>query len=162
MSLSSSFLLTKALLIVAAHTLGEHGPSEGEMHLVKHFSVGGEGQYCKELLIVITNSVVLRFSVLPAQSMDGIVHCDIVEGAFNLELFYQFINHILDKMQPFFSQNSVIIMDNCCIHKNLAILKLIESQYIPYYPCLIFTHIKSVECATSSCPHILQITIPSN
>jgi hypothetical protein len=52
---------------------------------------------------------VLRFSVLPALSLyDGILHCDIVEGSFDSQLFYQFIERVLDQMQPYPAPNSVI------------------------------------------------------
>ena len=72
---------------------------------------------------------VLRFSVLPALSLnDGILHCDIVEGSFNSQLFYQFIERVLDQMQPYPAPNSVIVMDNCRIHKHPAILELIRER----------------------------------
>jgi hypothetical protein len=127
----------------------------------KAFFCRGRRSVLQVIAIVITNSVLLRFSVLPALSMDGILHCDIVEGAFDSELFYQFINRLLDEMQPFPARNSVIVMDNCRIHKNPAILELIESRCVLIiHAQYIFTHIKPVECATSSCLRIRQITIP--
>jgi hypothetical protein len=40
-----------------------------------------------------TADVFIRFSVLPALSLtEGILHCDIIEGAFDSEMFYTFIN----------------------------------------------------------------------
>jgi len=72
---------------------------------------------------------VLRFSVLPALSLyDGILHCDIVEGSFDTQLFYQFIERVLNQMQPYPASNSVIVMDNCRIHKHPAILELIRER----------------------------------
>lgn len=71
----------------------------------------------------------LRYSVLPALSLnDGILHCDIVEGSFDSQLFYQFIQRLLDQMQPYPAPNSVIVMDNCRIHKHPAIIELIEER----------------------------------
>lgn len=71
----------------------------------------------------------LRFSVLPALALnDGIIHCDIVEGSFNSDLFYTFITRLLDQMQPFPEPKSVIVMDNCRIHKHPDILNLITSR----------------------------------
>lgn len=76
---------------------------------------------------LLTN--VPRFSVLPALSLnDGILHCDIVEGSFDSQLFYEFIERVLDQMQPYPAVNSVIVMDNCRIHKHPAILDLIEQR----------------------------------
>ena len=72
---------------------------------------------------------VLRFFVLPVLSLnEGILHCDIVEGSFDSDLFYQFIEQLLDQMQPYPAENSVIIMDNCHIHKHPTILEWIEQQ----------------------------------
>ncbi|KIL55223.1 hypothetical protein M378DRAFT_41478, partial [Amanita muscaria Koide BX008] len=69
-----------------------------------------------------------RFSILPALSLtEGILHCDIIEGSFDSSLFYTFISRLLDRMEPFPAPNSVIVMDNCRIHKHPAILDLIES-----------------------------------
>ena len=70
-----------------------------------------------------------RYSVLPALSLEeGVLHCAIVEGAFDTASFYTFIEHTLDHMQPFPAPNSVIVMDNCCIHKHPDIQNLIESR----------------------------------
>jgi hypothetical protein len=75
----------------------------------------------------------LRFSVLPALTLDdGIIHCDIIEGAFDSTKFYTFISCTLDRMEPFPASKSVIVMDNCRIHKHHSILKLIEAWYICY------------------------------
>ncbi|KAF8329860.1 hypothetical protein F5887DRAFT_831922, partial [Amanita rubescens] len=56
--------------------------------------------------------------VLPALSLnDGIIHCEIVEGSFCTTSFQHFINDLLDHMEPYPGPNSVIVMDNCPIHK---------------------------------------------
>ena len=71
----------------------------------------------------------LRYSVLPALSLnEGVLHCDIIEGAFDTAEFYKFIDQTLDRMQPFPAPNSVIVMDNCQIHKHPDIVNLIKSQ----------------------------------
>ena len=70
-----------------------------------------------------------RFSVLPALSLnDGIIHCDIVEGSFCTDTFTQFIKRLLNHMQPYPAENSVIVMDNCRIHKHPEIQNMIESR----------------------------------
>ena len=69
-----------------------------------------------------------RYSILPAISLDGILDCLIVEGAYNSELFMAFIDSLLEKMQPFPGPNSVIVMDNCAIHKAPEIRERIESK----------------------------------
>jgi len=71
-----------------------------------------------------------RFSVLPALSLDGILAVKIVEGSFTTELFKGFISGLLDHMNPFPGPNSVIVMDNCRIHRSRAIREMIEEQLV--------------------------------
>jgi hypothetical protein len=66
--------------------------------------------------------------LLPALSLDGILHVKIAEGSFTAARFYEFIDGLLDHMEPFPRKNSVIVMDNAHIHKDPAILELIESR----------------------------------
>jgi len=74
-----------------------------------------------------------RYSVLPALSRsDAILHCEIVQGSFNSDLFKIFIERLLTKMQPYPGPNSVIVMDNCRIHKHPDILAAIEERGARY------------------------------
>ncbi len=75
----------------------------------------------------------LRYSILPAITMDGIIECTIVEGSFNGELFMRFIEDLLKKMCPFPAPNSVVVMDNCSIHKAPEIRELVESRCVAKY-----------------------------
>ncbi|KIK14598.1 hypothetical protein PISMIDRAFT_116735, partial [Pisolithus microcarpus 441] len=69
------------------------------------------------------------YSVLPALSLiDGILHCNIIEGSFCTETFTHFIEGLLDNMQPYPAPNSVIVMDNCKIHKHPEIQNLIQAR----------------------------------
>ena len=65
------------------------------------------------------------YSVLPALSLDGIISVSIVQGSFNYDSFGDFIDGLLDSMSPFPGQNSVIIMNNCRIHKCEEVLERI-------------------------------------
>lgn len=58
------------------------------------------------------------------------LHCEIIEGSFNTELFTKFIEGLLLHMNRFPAPNSVIVMDNCAIHKDPAIRELIESRCV--------------------------------
>ena len=71
--------------------------------------------------------------MLPALSLDGIIALDIVEGSYNTRLFAHFINGLLDQMNPFPLPNSVIVMDNCRIHKCPQILDMIIERYAEYF-----------------------------
>ncbi|KAH7918017.1 hypothetical protein BV22DRAFT_1025286 [Leucogyrophana mollusca] len=70
------------------------------------------------------------YSLLPALSLDGIIHASIVEGSFTAVLFCEFIEGLLNHMQSFPARNSVIIMDNARIHKDPTIAELITSRYV--------------------------------
>ena len=66
--------------------------------------------------------------MLPAMSLDGILYVDIMEGSYNTASFSAFIGALLNQMKPFPEPNSVIIMDNCHIHKSPEILDMITAQ----------------------------------
>ena len=127
--LTNLCLLMRVQLIDERHIVEEPGLYMVGKPLKKHFSVVADGISVLVVLCGISlTTVSSRFSVLPEMALNGIIHCDIVEGAFETELFYTFISHLLDVMEPFTAPNSVIVMDNCQIHKHPDILKLIESK----------------------------------
>lgn len=84
------------------------------------------------------------YSVLPALSLDGVLHVKVVENAFNMVTFNEFIDELLEKMQAYdpvtHPKNSVLIMDNCRIHKDPEMVarvleKGIRIEYLsPYSP----------------------------
>jgi hypothetical protein len=76
----------------------------------------------------------LSFSVLPAISLEkGILHCEIVEGSFCSDTFAIFIQNLLDHAEPFPGPNSVIVMDNCRIHKSPYIQEMIRARYVVWW-----------------------------
>ena len=70
--------------------------------------------------------------MLPALSLDGILWCKVVEGAFNTGSFNDFIADLVQCMQPFPNRNSVIIMDNARIHKSPELVELVKSQWVTF------------------------------
>jgi hypothetical protein len=64
--------------------------------------------------------------VLLALSLDGILHVNIIEGSFKYDSFAEFIEGLLVQMNPFPGSNSVIVMDNCRIHKSDLVLDMIR------------------------------------
>ncbi len=84
--------------------------------------------YITHFLMLIGDS---RYSILPAITLnDGIIECMIVEGSFNGDLFASFISDLVLKMQPFPAPNSVVVMDNCAIHKVPGIRDIVESRCV--------------------------------
>jgi hypothetical protein len=69
-----------------------------------------------------------RYSVLPAICLDGILTVKILEGSFDSDSFAGFINGLLCHMNPFPGPNSVVVMDNCSIHKSDLVCEMIEAR----------------------------------
>lgn len=88
----------------------------------------------KSFLILFFHS----YSILPALSLDGILHLDIQDRSYNAELFENFIDGLLDNMNPFPARNSVVVMDNCSIHKSAGLRAMIEERFVlPIPPILL-------------------------
>lgn len=69
-----------------------------------------------------------RYSVLPALSLDGIVALDIIQGSYDAKHFKKSIDGLLDQMNVFPGPRSVIIMDNCAIHKSKSMMDMIYER----------------------------------
>ena len=78
--------------------------------------------------------------MLPALSLDGILAVKIVEGSFTTERFKGFIDGLLDHMTPFPGPNSVIIMDNCRIHRARVIREMIEERFVVFHELWLSYH----------------------
>ena len=63
-----------------------------------------------------------RYSLLLALALDGMIYAKVMEGSFTSLLFRDFLEVVLDHMQPFPAPKSVIVMDNAWIHKDPAII----------------------------------------
>jgi hypothetical protein len=61
-------------------------------------------------------------------SLDGVIHVKIVEGSFTIVLFEDFLEGLLDKMEPFPGKNLVIILDNARIHKHPQVVEKIQAR----------------------------------
>jgi hypothetical protein len=72
----------------------------------------------------------VRYSLLPALSIEGIIWAKIVEGSFTKPFFQEFIAELLQRMQPFPARNSVIVMDNAQIHKNREVVDMIHARSV--------------------------------
>jgi len=60
-----------------------------------------------------------KCSILPMFTVDGYEAWEVIHGSFNMELFNSFIkNHVLPRMNAFPGPRSVLVMDNCRIHRN--------------------------------------------
>jgi hypothetical protein len=129
MSQINWYLWMRVQLIVGPLIEDEHGLFEGQKHRERHSLCVVEGMSSNYSRSIAGANIFYRFSVLPAISLtDGILHCDIVEGSFRADTFRIFIERLLDYMEPYPSPNSVIVMDNCKIHKQPELQELIQER----------------------------------
>ena len=75
-----------------------------------------------------------RYSILPALSLDGILHLAVEDHPYTAQEFNSFIDGLLDNMNQFPGPNSVIVMDNASIHKSWELRDMIERRCGVYRP----------------------------
>ena len=66
--------------------------------------------------------------MLPALSLDGILHLEVVENAVTGADFRRFVEGLLLHMNEFPLPNSVLVIDNASIHKVEGIRELVEDR----------------------------------
>ncbi len=89
-----------------------------------------KSEYLANYILIYVLILLARYSILPGLSLSGILHLDIVEGSYDAAKFGEFINGLLSWMNPYPGPNSVIVMDNCRIHKLPWILEMIEQRFV--------------------------------
>ena len=76
--------------------------------------------------------------MLPALSIDGVLHLEVVENAVTGADFRRFVEGLLPRMNEFPLPNSVLVIDNASIHKFDGIREMVEGRgarlmYLPSY-----------------------------
>jgi transposase len=76
--------------------------------------------------------------LLPALTLDGIIHLEVVENAITRDNFLQFVRGLLPQMNKWPHPNSVLVIDKAAIHKVPGIRELIEEHgarllFLPLY-----------------------------
>lgn len=61
-------------------------------------------------------------------SLKGTLHLDIQNMSYTAAMFNDFVDTLLDNMNPFPMQNSVLVMDNASHHISVALQELIEAR----------------------------------
>lgn len=79
-----------------------------------------------------------KYSILPALSLNGILHLEVFENAVTGADFRQFIEGLLPCMNKWPLPLSVLIIDNASIHKVAGLRELVEERgmrllYLPSY-----------------------------
>jgi hypothetical protein len=92
---------------------------------------------CKTVISSVEGLMIYyRYSILPALSLDGILHLEVLDHSFMGEEFTDFVRGVLDCMQPWPLPNSVLVMDNASIHKVPGLREMIEERCTVIYFCL--------------------------
>ncbi len=71
-----------------------------------------------------------RYSILPAISLDGILHLDILTRSWTAEEFESFVDILLDKMNPYPQKNSVLVLDNASVHHFEGLREMVEARCV--------------------------------
>ena len=79
-----------------------------------------------------------KYLILPALSLDGIIHLEVLDKAITGEDFRHFIQGLLPCMNAWPLPKSVLIIDNASIHKLAGIHELVKERgtrllYLPAY-----------------------------
>jgi hypothetical protein len=79
-----------------------------------------------------------KYSILPAISIDGIIHLEVLNNAVTGADFRCFIQDLLPCMNEFPLPNSVLVIDNASIHRVAGIQEMVKEHgvclmYLPAY-----------------------------
>ncbi|TRM55320.1 hypothetical protein BD626DRAFT_381891, partial [Schizophyllum amplum] len=67
-----------------------------------------------------------RYSILPALTLDGYIACRVVKGSVDGEEFLDFVLNDIPQMNPWPAPRSVLLLDNCNIHKSEILREAVE------------------------------------
>ena len=80
---------------------------------------------CWEPQLIIPS---LRYSVLPALTIEGVIYSEVKLGGFNGDEFVAWLVGLLAVMNPYPAPQSVLILDNCRIHHVDGVEDLCEER----------------------------------
>ena len=81
---------------------------------------------CRALILHLIT--VVRYSLLPAITIDGIIYSHIKVGGYNGEEFLEYLDGLTAQMNPYPGPRSVLVIDNCRIHHVLGVEELCAAR----------------------------------
>lgn len=93
------------------------------------------------LLTAVLNHQSFRYSILPAISLDGVLHMDILTRSWTGEEFRNFIRDVMGNMNPYPQRNSVLVMDNASTHHCEGLKDMVQAQYVFVLSVCVLSHI---------------------
>ena len=85
-----------------------------------------------------SNSRIYRYSILPAISLNGVLHLDILTKSWTADEFCAYVEVLLTRMNPYPQPNLVLICDNASAHHFDQLREMVEAKgchllYLPPY-----------------------------
>ena len=96
--------------------------------LLKNLSFVGEGMLFRFKVARNNLNQRFRFTILPGLSLDGILHCKVVEGSCNSWIFNEFLEDLFSEMNLYPERNSVLVLDNVTFHHNPQVQALASER----------------------------------
>lgn len=84
--------------------------------------------YAIGLYTEFSSLTIFRYSMLPALTIGGIIYSHIKMGGYNGDQFIEWLEGLLQIMNPYPAPNSVLILDNCRIHHVEGVEELCEAR----------------------------------
>lgn len=72
----------------------------------------------------------LRYSLLPAITVDGIIYSHIKVGGYDGDEFIEYLDGLTAEMNPYPGLRSVLVIDNCRIHHVVGVEELCAARYV--------------------------------
>jgi hypothetical protein len=79
-------------------------------------------------VVIIVVSARPRYSILPAITTSGIIYSHIKTGSYNGEQFLDWLEGLLQVVNPYPAPHSVLILDNCRIHHVEGVAEMCEER----------------------------------
>jgi hypothetical protein len=76
--------------------------------------------------------------MLPALTVNGVIYSHIKMGAYNGDQFLEWLEGLLQVMNPFPAPNSVLVLDNCRIHHVEGVEELCDERSVSSLPLFSF------------------------
>lgn len=110
--------------------------SKNELSYARRYGLAPSGQRAELKDVFVCGD---RYSLLATMTVDGYLATHVVPGSYDSLEFYEFVQeNVLPHLQPFPAERSILVLDNCRIHHNEALVQLVQSAgalilYLPAY-----------------------------
>ncbi|KIK34606.1 hypothetical protein CY34DRAFT_42427, partial [Suillus luteus UH-Slu-Lm8-n1] len=103
--------------------------SKNERTYARHYGRAPRGQRAQLTDVFVRGD---RYSLCAAMTVEGYIAARAIEGSFDGQEFYDFVveevvSLYLPHMTPFPGERSVLVLDNCRIHHNEALVEAVEA-----------------------------------